>query len=286
MVLLVNAVMAQPLRDRRTKVSIDIGNGEEDTSNSTKVVIYTFYSRIERTSKAEGNHEAILENWKNSWRDMGWEPRLLTMKDAKKHPNYKNFKNVLDRLPLDGKSGAVGEYNKMCYYRWLAMSNVGGWFADFDTVPLRRPTKQDYEDSIQGKFNVYHRFHVPALVSGSKEEWNRMTSLLIESGLNFLNHVSDSDDYKLWSDMVALQYVVANDLCDCNVHNKVAEGRFFLDGKPVQPRECWSYRKDIAAHFSHDAMKFGVLPDGYGVKSRDVIIKDWFETYKQKCGIQ
>lgn len=291
---------SRSVRSRRASAAVENDVYKVERSNSKSksesteevvLVVHTFYSRVDTQYDAENeNHDALLANWESAWREMGWEPRVLTMEDAKRHPDYEDFNRALDRLPLDGASGSVGAYNRACYLRWLAMGTVGGgWFADFDTVPLRRPTEKDLQDATTGRFNVYHRFHVPALVSGSRDEWNRMATLLIESGLDHVNHHRRNDDEEeilLWSDMNALQYVVENDLCECNVYNKVAEGRFFLNGKPIEPGECWMYRKDIAAHFSHDAMRFGVLGKGNSISNRDKIMKHWFDMYKEKCGIQ
>ena len=53
------------------------------------------------------------------WRRAGFDTKVLTMEDAKKHSLYKEMKEVVD--PLWGES-----YNGLCFYRWIAMAEVGG----------------------------------------------------------------------------------------------------------------------------------------------------------------
>lgn len=259
------------------------------TEENIRVPIYTFYERVDFNNDSEGNNHAdILKVWADSWTELGWEPRILTLDDAKKHPRYEDYDRALRGLPLDGYSGKNGAYNRLCFLRWLAMGTVGGFFSDFDTVPLVRPTLKDYEVTKTGKFNIYHRFHVPALVSGPKEEWDRMATLLLVSGLEYVENAhkkQDAEPIALWSDMFALQYVVRNDMCDCNIYNQVSEGRVILNGQPITPGDCARYKKDKAAHFSHDSMHHGVLGEGRTINDRPHIMRDWFHMYKDKCGL-
>lgn len=99
---------------------------------------------------------------------------------------------------------------------------------------------------------------------------------------------------------MALQYTVDNDICDCELSNQVSEGRYFLNGHPITPGECWIYHKDRAAHFSHDAMRFGDLnvityedhkyyeregkyANKRTINDRHDIMKAWFSMYKNQC---
>lgn len=98
----------------------------------------------------------------------------------------------------------MAEYNRMCFLRWLAMSHVGGgWFADFDTVPLRPPQKDDEALGHTEKFHLYHRFRVPSLVSGSRQEWERMAFLLLNTG-KFLRERKGKCEITLQTDLIIL----------------------------------------------------------------------------------
>ena len=59
---------------------------------------------------------------------------VLSLEDAKKHPEYAALRARIEKLPLGGNR----EYDMACYLRWLAMVGAGGgWMSDYDAVPLR-----------------------------------------------------------------------------------------------------------------------------------------------------
>ncbi len=74
--------------------------------------------------------QRLLNAWESLWRESGWETRILTMDDAKKHKDFNRMKAIMERFK-------DGEYNRRCFYRWLAMAEIGGgWMSDYDTFPL------------------------------------------------------------------------------------------------------------------------------------------------------
>lgn len=64
-------------------------------------------------------HDKMIKVWEDSWRDAGWHTRILTIDDAKLHPEFSFIDSYVKNFTTD-------EYNKACYYRWLAMAAVGG----------------------------------------------------------------------------------------------------------------------------------------------------------------
>ena len=81
---------------------------------------------------SEEGHNKLIAAWKSSWENRGWETRILTLDDAKKHPDFDKLEGILQQLE-------VNDYNRRCFYRWLAMVTVGGgWMSDYDTFPLRK----------------------------------------------------------------------------------------------------------------------------------------------------
>ena len=89
------------------------------------------------------------------------------MADAKKSPFYKQLLVKFGQIPL----GENPEYEKACYFRYLAMSETGGgWMSDYDTLPLHFPATGDLVSN--GTFTVLQG-HIPALMSGSQDEWRR-----------------------------------------------------------------------------------------------------------------
>ena len=74
-----------------------------------------------------------VEKWENACIESGWRrPVILNLEDAKKHPGFTEFQGVVNNSAVKEI-----EYEKMCYYRWLAVAaSGGGWRADIDTYPL------------------------------------------------------------------------------------------------------------------------------------------------------
>lgn len=72
-------------------------------------------------------HENLLHAWEEAWQANGWQTKILTEKDARKHPEFEIMKDKLLKV-------GVSEYNQRCFWRWLAMavdeSENGGWMSD------------------------------------------------------------------------------------------------------------------------------------------------------------
>lgn len=96
---------------------------------SKKPVMATFFERVEGgcCGMTEQGHDNLLHAWEQAWQANGWETKVLTEKDARKHPEFEIMKDKLLKV-------GVSEYNQRCFWRWLAMavddSVDGGWMSD------------------------------------------------------------------------------------------------------------------------------------------------------------
>jgi len=212
-------------------------SSERSLKVDTRPTMYTFYVYAHENSMAINNE--LLEAWNKTWDDAGWKTRILTMEDAYAHDGYVRLKKL-----ISGQS--VSTYNKMCFYRWLAMANVvpknGGWMSDMDTFPLYINPDVGWVIPNRGKFTC-HDGHVPALLSGSKSEWNRMAGLIMDTW--------NEHDEK-YTDMLVLRSVQMK-YGPKEVH-VVGGMRNFAPGylyKSVGFADCSMYRKRLAVHFSH-----------------------------------
>lgn len=157
-----------------------------------KPVMHTFYARIDPekfhkyTGMSDEADSQLILAWKAAWEATGWETRILTLDDAKLHPDYDKFDKLLDleKVPF-------GYYDKLCFMRWLAMAAVGGgWMSDYDTFPLRRVVFQDNVNEMPygGRLTLYDRVKaggVPSVVSGSRKEWDRLAHLILYNTVGF-----------------------------------------------------------------------------------------------------
>lgn len=86
---------------------------------SGRPVMFTFYdmSKAETVDIWKASNE--INDWKTVWRKAGWEPFVLTLIDAIRHPDYTEVRSQLLQTKLS-------IHNQMCYFRWLAIAAAGG----------------------------------------------------------------------------------------------------------------------------------------------------------------
>eukprot|EP00439_Symbiodinium_sp_Y106_P025954 s603_g3.t1 len=136
-------------------------------------------------------------------------------------------------------------YDYHCYMRYLAMAEAGGgWMSDYDVIPTWFPPDTDLPND--GRFTSYQN-HVPALLSGTQEEWYRMAdtllTLAVEKGKDKAIELGNGnylpDIHNLGSDVATtFQDAVAKDW-----------------GPKVKSTDCATMRKfTVAMHISHRAM--------------------------------
>jgi hypothetical protein len=148
--------------------------------------IYTYFDSI---GFGQGELD-ILELWKKSWTAYGWNPVILDVNTAKKHPRFSYYENIFLKYPSVNPAG----YDMACYYRWIAMVVVGGGFiSDIDVMNYGFTYPKEWDWT----FTTHQRF-VPCFVSASKEEYQRMLDVMasIDIPANTIitfgkNHTSD-----------------------------------------------------------------------------------------------
>lgn len=76
---------------------------------------------------SEQGHLNLVKAWEEAWQSWGWDTRVLTEEDARRHPRFEEMEQKLS-------TSDVNEYNHRCFWRWLAMANednvMGGWMSD------------------------------------------------------------------------------------------------------------------------------------------------------------
>lgn len=268
-------------------------------------VIYTFFNPLLEdafvTEMSPAGDEALVDYWKQSWEEAGWEPRVLTLQDARQHPEYDALATKLDGTLLDG-------YNKMCIWRWVAMAQAGGgWMADYDTFPLRDFTHLARPLPNDGELSVHDR-RVPDLVSGSSAEWIRLAHAILQSLLekdalkrDELARLDDTSkkprkrkQYTAWSDMMALHEWATTKpnmyKTDSMVMIRAFDQPDEALGQPWSPTKCMERTPPdsiYAVHFAHAALKKAIasnlLRPGQTMDDRAAIAKEWLQVWKQSC---
>ncbi len=115
---------------------------------------YTYYSARGRQS---AESQAVLEAWRKGWASRGWNPVVLTLRDAAKHPRFDEFSKAIEKLPCAmDRSRTAHRFN-----RWLALEGAGGGLlVDCDVLPADftpdalgdMPVVEAFRAEPQGRF--------------------------------------------------------------------------------------------------------------------------------------
>jgi len=146
-------------------------------------IMHTFYEKV------NSGEDDLLEAWKEEWSIAGFKTVVLNLENAKKHPYFEEMEKVMEHM-FEKHDG----YNRMCYYRWLAMAaSGGGWMSDYDTFPINFPMDESKTLPNGGNFTSFE-MHIPNLIVGSADEWLRVTKLLLAATPK-LSQTLNSDMY-------------------------------------------------------------------------------------------
>jgi len=87
---------------------------------SGKHKIYTYYEDIGFKQQTE-----LVNLWKNSWENMGFEAIVLCKQHARKHPDYDDFVEKMRFIFLELTGKKLSAYGLSCFVRWLAYATLG-----------------------------------------------------------------------------------------------------------------------------------------------------------------
>ena len=159
---------------------------EPKPSDASKPIVYTYYDRLTGLSPANG----LLDFWQEKWAAQGWQPLVLSEKDAKRVPGYVKFLSAIHRLPTVNHRG----YEDACYLRHLAMVHRGGGFlTDYDVLPVNCPPPICSGEATR----ILEPTRVPCAVVATRDGYGELARLFTEyqptdaDVYNGAPHVSD-----------------------------------------------------------------------------------------------
>lgn len=165
----------------------------------------------------------------------------------------------------------LSKYNQKCFWRWLAMAAIygdgdgdigGGWMSDYDTMPLELTAEIGNKLAMEngGKFTSYS-WHVPCLLYGSRDEWDRVINLMIgvlppegthyPSGTDMLTFLKVRNEVENEGDVVFHHSVVTS------FPYKNEFSSIFRSEKEDAPREvdCENCQGKLIIHLSHAGVR-------------------------------
>jgi hypothetical protein len=215
-------------------------NTQANSYQQFRPVIKTFFQSQSDQSEVRFPDDPILRIWKEEWEQAGFEAQVVTLADAKKHPYYDTMKAAVE------KTFGTDIYHHYRFLRYLAMATTGGgWFSEYDTMPINFPIEKAITLPSNGQFTSYTAF-VPALISASGEEWTRVAQLITEQ-------LPKTKQSRPPSDMIMLKdfYEQHIDNIDFKeyVENYVRDPRDVIEAS--NQVRCEELNKAYALHFSH-----------------------------------
>jgi hypothetical protein len=135
--------------------------------------IYTYYQQI----KHHGLQEELIDLWKISWSRQGYEPIVLNLEDAKKHPYFETLESEMPIIfnKITGKN--IKQYGMSCWLRWLAYATQKDekfYVSDYDAINVNFPiTESD---------NKLHLMDngCPFLASGTPKQFENLCKAFVE----------------------------------------------------------------------------------------------------------
>jgi len=136
------------------------------------VKIYTYYQDVNHSSQNE-----LIDLWKISWSNHGYEPIVLTLEDAKKHSYFQTLNTEMRRIFKEITNKEIAEYGMSCWFRWLAYANQADekfYVSDYDAINANFPITEPH-DKIQLFDDA-----CPFLVSGTPKQFENLCEAFVE----------------------------------------------------------------------------------------------------------
>ena len=257
-------------------------------------IIYTFFESRKESGDPNYNvdeHENMLATWKELWSRVGWEPRVLTLDDAKKHHDYAKYKDLFFEESIN--SLIEKSPDSFSFVRWLAMSahGNGGWMAHYDIIPIGITASLGLELPHNGMLTSFEE-SVPSLISGNADEWERASHVILEQAKqkensNEIESVKYSDAHALHDvkqmDNGSVLFIDKTFHVISNIPYHVKGGKNNIDCYVFQVNDIW------VAHLSQTSIETAakesrmIIPDGVSMSDRQYFSWELFKLWKEEC---
>lgn len=185
----------------------------------------------------------MVKLWKQSWRAKGWEPVVLSRRDAfGAQSETALFLQQADTL-YGGHGANPRAYEAACYLRWVAMTRRGGMLTDYDAMN-RNFRPDDLHRILQSKEPGKVEFlghGCPCANAGNPEDYQQVVDCFLE----FARHPVDS--HVQLKQNVSDQNVLTQYMKVMSLHHPVLCPNFGDAGSESSP----------LVHFPHSVVRTG-----------------------------
>jgi hypothetical protein len=254
--------------------------GLSEDSSETRPVINTFFERIpvekRFTDMEDADDDELLEFWKLAWSSAGWEPRIVTRRDASHHPEYDAFLRNLTALKLDS-------FGEIIFMRHFVMGAIGGGFlADFDAFPIRDFRHDGLELPFNGEFAIYDLF-AANLASGCAEAWIEIATALVDDAQT---HVNPDRASNFMTDTLGFLNLVRANRIKIHSQREVLSASKALNGIPLTAEQCNKkpIRGKRTIHVFPSGMLFAEMEPNLRLpRHRVTVARHWLSTFTTIC---
>lgn len=138
--------------------------------------VYTYYEPVQGIPSPEG----LLDLWRHSWLQHGWNAEVLDESCANSHPSYEAFLAHVERLPTINKPA----YERACYLRHLAMANQEGNYplllVDYDVINRFFTPAMALDIPNGRRLVILEPTRVPCAVLGTQQGFEDLCDLIYE----------------------------------------------------------------------------------------------------------
>lgn len=134
--------------------------------------IYTYYQDINFKEQNE-----LIDLWKLSWSRQGYEPVVLNLEHAKRHPYFETLNSEIRRIFNEITGRKVTDYGMSCWFRWLAYATQADekfYVSDYDAINLNFLVSEP-NDQLH-----LMDFACPFLASGAPKQFEQLCKTFVE----------------------------------------------------------------------------------------------------------
>lgn len=139
--------------------------------------IYTYYQKIETSHLKPGDQSELIDLWKISWSRQGYEPIVLNLQDAKRHPYFDTLNTEMRRIFNEITGKQITDYGMSCWFRWLAYAAQAEekfYVSDYDAINLNFPIRKPND-----KLHLMDE-DCPFFASGTPKQFENLCKAFVE----------------------------------------------------------------------------------------------------------